>query len=194
MSYRMHIARHTKQTEDEKNTIFQKVIIPNMQKDDDYKDYFLNHIFLEKFGCEELLCLYDESEIHQIHKQCENFIPKETTQIFADYLPQIPSDESYIGILTKDLLLDYLKALHQAQINYYIRQYETCQSDPKIAQEYMLNHLRNQRITWETSMEFLNDKQIPFAVTNSYLYFLYQIFEIYKNTDFTKDELILYGW
>lgn len=194
MSYRMYIASHSKQSEQERGYIFQTVILPQMLAEEDTQDYFWNFEFLKKFGCEEELCLGQENVIDKIFHKCPSYIPQSVVETFKDYLPTDASDENFIGILTKDLLWEYIQELHKDYIRLLKRRYQECKTNKDKAADFALRYLAGQLTTYETSLTFLNEKEIPFSVRDSFPYFLLQIYELYRKTDFNKTDLIIYGY
>lgn len=194
MSYRMYIASHSKQSALEKTHIFSQVILPNMQKDDAYKTYFANYKCLEKFGCTDELELNKEPVIQTIFQKCPSYLPKELLRNYPDYLPQSSDEENYIGLLTPELLWEYIQKLHQTQITELKQELLQCQADPDYAREFATAILSCQITDWDTSLKYLNPNQLPFCVTNSEIHFLYQVYTLYQNTDFKTTDLILYGW
>ena len=194
MSYRMYIASHSKQSSLEKTHIFSQVILPDMQKDDAYKTYFANYKCLEKFGCTDELELNKEPVSQTILKKCPSYLPKELLRNYPDYLPQSSDEENYIGLLTPELLWEYIQKLHQTQITELKQKLQQCQTDPDYAREFATAILCCQITDWDTSLKHLNPNQLPFCITNSEIHFLYQVYTLYQKTDFKTTDLILYGW
>lgn len=128
MSYRMYIASHSKQSSLEKTQIFSQVILPDMQKDDVHKTYFANYECLEKFGCTDELELNKEPVIRTILQKCPSYLPKELLRNYPDYLPQSSNEENYIGLLTPELLWEYIQKLHQTQITELKQKLQQCQA------------------------------------------------------------------
>lgn len=194
MSYRMYIASHSKQSSLEKTHIFSQVILPDMQKDDAYKTYFANYKCLEKFGCTDELELNKEPVIQTILQKCPSYLPKELFRNYPDYLPQSSDEENYIGLLTPELLWEYIQKLHQTQITELKQKLQQCQADPDYAREFATAILSCQITDWDTSLKYLNPNQLPFCITNSEIHFLYRVYTLYQKTDFKTTDLILYGW
>lgn len=194
MSYRMYIASHSKQSSLEKTQIFSQVILPDMQKDDVYKTYFANYKCLEKFGCTDELELNKEPVIRTILQKCPSYLPKDLLRNYPDYLPQSSDEENYIGLLTPELLWEYIQKLHQTQITELKQKWQQCQADPDYAREFATAILCCQITDWDTSLKYLNPNQLPFCITNSEIHFLYRVYTLYQKTDFKTTDLILYGW
>lgn len=194
MSYRMYIASHSKQSSLEKTHIFSQVILPNMQQDESYKTYFANYECLKQFGCCEELELNKEPVIRTILRKCPSYLPEELLQKYPDYLPQSSDKENYIGLLTPELLWEYIQELHQTQITELKQKFQQCHADPDYARELATAILSCQITDWDTSLKYLRPEQLPFCITNSEIYFLYQIYSLYQKTDFKNTDLILYGW
>lgn len=194
MSYRTYIASHSKQTSEEKYAIGKNIIIPAMLADEDTQDFFLNHEFLRRFGCKIQIELGQDDTITAIHKKCPAYLPDNLCKLYPDYLPQSCKDTGYIGLLTKDLLWEYIHALHDEQIRQYEQDYDACKKDAAYAKNYALMTIGSQQVTWKTSKDFLQEDQLPYAITHSTEYFIYQLVTLYQNTDFQKTDLIVYGW
>lgn len=194
MSYRMYIASHSKQSSLEKTHIFSQVILPNMQQDEAYKTYFANYECLKQFGCCDELELNKEPVIRTILRKCPSYLPEKLVRNYPDYLPQSSDEENYIGLLTPELLWEYIQELHQTQITELKQKWQQCQADPDYAREFATAILCCQITDWDTSLKYLNPNQLPFCITNSEIHFLYQVYTLYQNTDFKTTDLILYGW
>lgn len=194
MSYRMYIASHSKQSSLEKTQIFSQVILPNMQQDEAYKTYFANYECLKQFECCDELELNKEPVIRTILQKCPSYLPEELIRNYPDYLPQSSDEENYIGLLTPELLWEYIQELHQTQITELKQELQQCQADPDYAREFATAILSCQITDWDTSLKYLNQNELPFCITNSEIYFLYQIYTLYQKTDFKTTDLILYGW
>lgn len=193
MSYRMYFAKVPKLKPQEKEKQICK-IIKEMLQEEDNQDYFLNATFLNRFPSQTICYIPDDQWIGEIQNQCQNFLPKVICQLFPDYVPSQSDEANFIGIVTKDLLKIYLELLHQSQIDWYQKQYQLCEEQPEIALEKAKRHYIYQRCTWETSKQFMNDKSVPFAITDNILYFVYQVHQLYQTIDFEKEELLVYGW
>lgn len=194
MSYRMYIASHSKQSSLEKTQIFSNVILPNMQQEEAYKTYFANYECLKQFGCTNKLELNKEPVIRTILQKCPSYLPEELVRNYPDYLPQSSDEENYIGLLTPELLWEYIQELHQTQITELKQELQQCQADPDYAREFATAILSCQITDWNTSLKYLKPNELPFCITNSEIYFLYQIYSLYQKTDFKTTDLILYGW
>lgn len=194
MSYRMYIASHSKQSEQERGYIFQTVILPQMLAEEDTQDYFWNFEFLKKFGCEEELCLGQHRVIDKIFPKCPSYIPQSVVETYKDYVPVDATDENFIGILTKDLLWEYIQELHKDYIQVLKEKYQECKADKDKAADFAILYLSSQLTDYEISLDFLNEEEIPFSVLESFPYFLLQIYELYRKTDFNKTDLIIYGY
>lgn len=193
MGYRMYFAKIPKFSQQEKETRM-CAVLKEMLQEEDNQDFFLNATFLKRLPSETLCYLWDTTSLEKLQEQCQNFIPNAVCQLFQDYVPMQPTDEGFIGVVTKELLKQYLEDLHQEQIDWYTEQYQLCEEQPDIALEKIQRHYIYQRCTWETSKEFMTKKSTPFAVTDNICYFVYQIHQLYQTIDFEKEELLIYGW
>ena len=115
-------------------------------------------------------------------------------QEHPDDLLQSSNEENYIGLLTPELLWEYIQKLHQTQITELKQELQQCQADPDYAREFATAILCCQITDWDTSLKHLNPNQLPFCITNSEIHFLYQVYTLYQKTDFKTTDLILYGW
>ena len=194
MSYRMYIASHSKQSSLEKTHIFSNVILPNMQQDEAYKTCFANYECLKQFACCDELELNKEPVIRTILQKCPSYLPEELVRNYPDYLPQSSDEENYIGLLTPELLWEYIQELHQTQITELKQELLQCQADPDYAREFATAILSCQITDWNTSLKYLKPDELPFCITNSEIHFLYQVYTLYQKTDFKTTDLILYGW
>lgn len=194
MSRRTYIASHSKQNEQERAAIFDTVLLPDMLKREDNRDYFSNHLFLEHFGCVTELELNKEPTINRIIPRCLSYLPESIIQKYHDYVPTGPQDENFIGLLTRELLWQYLQELQIANRDRINERYLRCKEDPQYAAEYAVSMLAEQLVTHETSLKMAQPKQIPYFVASSYEYFLYQVYDLYARTDFDRTDLLVYSW
>lgn len=194
MSYRMYIASHSKQSDIEKSNKFKNVIIPNMQQSAEFKDSFLNHEFLKRFGCEVQIELGTESIASEILAQCPSYIPETVIADYCEYLPENSDDEAYIGLLTKELLWKYIQRIHEEHIKCLIRMYDECKKDSKFAESYTIRRLADERCVWETSLKTFDSNQIPYCVSKNPTFLIYELYDLYRKNDFQTNDLIIYGW
>lgn len=107
--------------------------------------------------------------------KCESYIPKSILKEYPDYLPQSSKDGRYIGLLTPELIREYIRNLHQYHITILQNAYNICQTDTEFAADYAKRHLANELTSWKTSLESFDKKHIPYYTETSYAYFLYII-------------------
>lgn len=194
MSYRMYIAYRKRQKDKEKIKILKEDILPSMINSEEYKDFFLNAELLKRLGFSVCLELGNENVADTILLECESYIPNDVINIFPNYLPHYPKDEKYIGILTKELLLKYIRMLHQSQIDYLKGQYQACNEDSRYAQNYAKNVIANQLVDYQTSIEYLQSSNIPYCIKNDFRFLIFQLHELFCKTNFDETELVIYGW
>lgn len=165
-----------------------------MQQSAEFKDYFLTHEFLKQFGSEVQIELGTESIASEILSQCPSYIPETVISDYREYLPENSGDEAYIGLLTKELLWKYIQRIHEEHIKYLARLYDECKKDSKFAEFYAIRRLADERCVWETSLETLDSNQIPYCVSKNPTFLIYELYDLYRKTDFQTTDLIIYGW
>jgi len=193
MGYRLYIAK--KKYKD--NAIEKRLILPiaiEKSFDEDEGTYFQNYTFVKKMGFEDILHLYRDPIAEIILKGTDKYISKEIIDIYgADLLHQEDDSADKIGELKKEDILTYILLIHNEMIEYY----KEINTD-EVKQDRWLKTAYSKACTWETSKEFCKEHngelQIPYAVQNSREYLLLQLTELYNDTDWEKECLVIYGW
>lgn len=190
MSYRLYLAKRTKENAITKNYVI-PIVIDKIKSDEDYKDYFPNFEFINKYGFEQILELGDDDYAFKMRDKSNNYF---TDELLLKYSNYIDDKEIKIGVVTKEMMIDYIKAIHEERINYYKNIFEESKNNSQLLSYEFTKIISNKITTWETSMDFLNDKDVPYVITSSTEYFLLKLYNILKETNWEKEEVVIYGW
>lgn len=190
MSYRLYLAKRSKEDAALKNSVI-PIVIDQIKSNEDYETFFPNFEFIKRYGFEQILELGDDNYAFTIRNKSNNYFTAELLDKYNDY---IDNKEVKIGIVTKEMIIDYIKAIHEERINHYKRIFEESKNNSELLTYEFTKIISNKIMTWETSIDFLNDKDIPYAVTSSTEYFLLKLYNILKETNWEKEEVVIYGW
>lgn len=192
MSRRMYIASRSKLTN--KDLIQIEMHIENMMQSADFSDYFLNDEFLKRLTCKVEIELGNDGIAEMILEKCTSYLPKILIEKYPEYLPQDSSDEKYIGILTEDRIMEMISKIHQDKLLFLKNQLEESRKDNQYAEYYIQSKLNGEYYRWQISMDYLNKKQVPYCFLDTLEYEVFQLWSLLNKTDFSKTDLIIFGW
>lgn len=188
----MYIASNKKLTN--KDLDLMEKHVNNMMQDDDFYDYFFNSEFLKRVGCKIELQLGNDNIADMLLEKCAPYLPENLIKKYPDYLPYDSSDEKYIGILTEDMLMEMIRKIHQDKLSFLENQLEKIREDNQYAEYYIQSKINGEYFRWQTSRDYLNKNQIPYCVIETLEYKVFQLWNLLNKTDFSKTDLIIFGW
>lgn len=146
--------------------------------------------FISENGFNIVIEIGNDSRADKIRRNCRNFFPDDILKQFSEYLPQTHKNDKYIGRMTKGDLIEYIKLIHLHHIKSFKDMKKT--SNPIDIACYA----KNREALWEASLDMINENHfsLPYAVTSSNEYLIFQLTELIIQTDWSDTELIIFGY
>ena len=146
--------------------------------------------FISENGFHIVIEIGNDSRADKIRRNCRNFFPDDILYQFYEYLPQTDKEDKYIGELTKKDLIDYVKLIHLHHIKSF-KDMKNTSSPIDIA-----CYAKNRETLWTASLELINENHfsLPYVVTSSDEYLIFQLTELITKTDWSETELVIFGY
>lgn len=202
MSYRLYICKGKKMSNQE---IDKKIeILNDMFKEN--PDDLTSFDIVKHLGFQNEMCLGGDDDAEKIRQQGESYFSQE--QCFVINIPyddEEDIDGNRIVKLTKEMILLYLDGIYKSMYKYYTDMLKDFEDEcgPIFAQEYFhrkanlwkqddsLNIDAFKSFSKRTNKEKL---EIPYNISTSTEYAILQIIDLYNQTDWENEDVILYGF
>lgn len=189
MGYRSYIAKKSKDSDLKKKTMIPMAIERSINDDGDFEPY----TFVYNMGFKDVMLLFDDNIASILIEEAKLYIPQYIIDIYGDDFLLQKYSQNRIVELTKQDILTYILMIHNEMIEYY----KNVNSDA-VHKEMYLAGAKAKLAKWETSegfcQEFGGKLNLPYAAENSREYMLIQLTDIYNNTDWENETIIMYGY
>lgn len=174
MSYRLYLAQiPTRNTETQFH--LEQSCIHTLSKSPDYENGIIpNYAILEKMKLSHRIELGKNPVAAKLLTQCQPYFTKEIREN-NPWLTSDPTDPTFVGVVTKDMLLQFIRDIHQYQIDEYKAQYQEAQNNAEISAKKFIQNTADAIVRWETSQHSIKiDKHdllvMPHIVTRRRLF------------------------
>lgn len=202
MGYRLYICKGKKMSHQE---VDKKIESLNELFKENPEELTLFDI-VRHLGFENEMCLGGDDDAETIRQQGKSYLSQE--QCFAINIPyddEEDIDGDRIVKLTKEMILLYLDAIYKSMYKYFTDMLNDFDGEcgPIFAQEYFHRKAnlwkQNDSLNIDAFKSFSNrtnkDKlEIPYNISTSTEYTILQIIDLYNQTDWDNEDLILYGF
>lgn len=179
MSTRYYIAKANKSVSKFiLDTLIEQVIEEN--------ENYLNDLLVEKLGFTTVLELGDDIVAEKLLDTLDSYIPSDISQQYN------LTEEDKIGLMQKEDILTYVRNIHEEMIDFF-----QTRLNEKSCQPYVCAKLTS----WQVSQDVLFQREdedghieLPYIVKNSQEYLMLQLMDLYNNTNWKTEDIILYAW
>lgn len=183
MSYRLYIA--TRKSFEKENLL--EAVDKHHKKE---PTAFNIRDFISENSFHIVIELGNDSRADTVKRNCRNFFPVDILKQFSEYLPQNHKDDKYIGKLTKSDLIEFVKLIHIQ----YVKTFKDMKENSSPLD--IACYAKSRETLWEASLELIDENHftLPYAVTSSNEYLIFQLSELITQTDWENTELIIFGY
>lgn len=205
LSYRLYICKRKKLCSQDIDAKLKELIDLFKENPDELTQYDV----VKHLGFQEVMPLGSDDDAETIRKQGKSYLSKEQSHLVnIPYEGERDIDGKRIVKLTKDMILLYLDAIYESMYKYFQSMLDDLESE--VGLSVAKSYFHQKAKFWERdsklgllSIDFLKpfverknkDKlDMPYEVTISTEYTILQLVNLYNDTDWENEDVILYGF